>query len=37
MSPIVAVILAIVGAVAVYAAIKGEDPRTLVKRALGGK
>lgn len=32
---LVIVILAVVGAVLLYAAVKGEDPRDLIKNALG--
>lgn len=30
-------LLITIGLVLIYAAVKGEDPRELVKRALGGK
>lgn len=35
MSPLMYVILLIVGAVLIYSAVKGQDPRELIKSALG--
>lgn len=37
MSPLIVVLMIILGAVLVYAAVKGQDPRELVKGALGKK
>jgi hypothetical protein len=31
------IILLVAGGIALYAAIKGQDPRDLIKNALGGK
>jgi hypothetical protein len=31
------IILLVAGGIALYAAIKGQDPRALIKNALGGK
>jgi hypothetical protein len=37
MNSLVLVLMLVVGAVLVYAAIKGQDPRDIIKNALSGK
>jgi hypothetical protein len=36
MNSLVLVLMLVVGAVLIYAAVKGEDPRNIIKKALGG-